>query len=107
MAETYTVHQITVVIRELFEADDRLGDVWVEGEISNFKRHTSGHLYFTLKDDKSELPCVMWRADAGNLNFEPQHGNRVLAHGRITVYEGRGQYQLYCDVMQPAGVGDL
>jgi exodeoxyribonuclease VII large subunit len=107
MTDAYSVHQLTLKIRDLLDADPALQDVWVEGEISNFKRHTSGHLYFTLKDDKSELPCVMWRSQAGYLGFEPRHGDAVLAHGHITVYEARGQYQLYADTLQPAGVGDL
>lgn len=107
MTDTYTVYELTLTIRELFELDPRLQDVWVEGEISNFKRAASGHLYFTLKDDKSELACVMWRSQAAFLPFEPQHGDAVLAHGHVTVYEARGQYQLYCDALQPAGVGEL
>ena len=107
MTDTYTVYELTATIRDLFELDPRLQDVWVEGEISNFKRAASGHLYFTLKDDKSELACVMWRSQAAFLPFEPQHGDAVLAHGRVTVYEARGQYQLYCDAIQPAGVGEL
>lgn len=107
MTDTYTVYELTVTIRDLFELEPRLQDVWVEGEISNFKRAASGHLYFTLKDDKSELACVMWRTQAAWLAFEPQHGDAVLAHGRVTVYEARGQYQLYCDAIQPAGVGEL
>jgi exodeoxyribonuclease VII large subunit len=105
--DTYTVHELTVYIRDLFDMDLRLQDVWVEGEVSNFKRHSSGHLYFTLKDEKSELPSVMWRSAAATLLVEPRHGDRVLAHGRIAVYESRGAYQLYCDMIQPAGVGDL
>ncbi|MBN1966014.1 MAG: exodeoxyribonuclease VII large subunit, partial [Anaerolineae bacterium] len=107
MADTLTVHELTITIRDLLESDLRLQDVWVAGEISNFRRHTSGHLYFTLKDEQSELPCVMWRSQAAFLGFEPQHGGAVLAHGRIAVYEARGQYQLMCDTLQPAGVGDL
>jgi exodeoxyribonuclease VII large subunit len=105
--DTYTVHELTVYIRDLFELDPRLGDVWVQGELSNFKRHSSGHLYFTLKDDKSELACVMWRSQVMYLDFDPQHGDAVLAHGRVAVYEARGQYQLYCDTLQAAGVGEL
>ncbi|NDJ79079.1 MAG: exodeoxyribonuclease VII large subunit [Chloroflexi bacterium] len=105
--ETYTVHQLTVHIRALFEEDPDLQDVWVAGEISNFKRASSGHLYFTLKDEQSELACVMWRSAAAFLPFEPEHGAAVLAHGYVAVYEARGQYQLYCDTIQPAGVGDL
>jgi exodeoxyribonuclease VII large subunit len=107
MTETYTVLQLTTHIRDLLDLDPVLQDVWVEGEISNFTRASSGHLYFTLKDDKSELRCVMWKSQAAWLPFDPQHGDAVLAHGRVSVYEARGQYQLTCDTMQPAGAGDL
>ncbi|MBN1202535.1 MAG: exodeoxyribonuclease VII large subunit [Anaerolineae bacterium] len=107
MTNTYTVYQLTRYISDLFELDPALQDVWVEGEVSNFTRASSGHLYFTLKDDKSELRCVMWRSQAELLPFDPQHGDAILAHGQVTVYEARGQYQLTCDILQPAGVGDL
>lgn len=107
MNEPYSVLELTAYIRELVESDPTLGDVWVEGELSNFTRAASGHLYFTLKDDKSELRCVMWKSQASWLGFDPQHGDAVLAHGRVTVYDARGQYQLMCDALQPAGVGDL
>jgi exodeoxyribonuclease VII large subunit len=107
MAETYTVWQLTSYIRDLFDFDPALQDVWVEGEVSNFTRASSGHLYFTLKDDKSELRCVMWKGQAAWLSFEPQHGDAVIAHGRIAVYEARGQYQMVCETLQAAGLGDL
>jgi exodeoxyribonuclease VII large subunit len=107
MTKTYTVLELTTYIRDLLDLDPALQDVWVEGEISNFTRASSGHLYFTLKDDKSELRCVMWKSQAAWLPFDPQHGDAVLAHGRVSVYEARGQYQLTCDTMQPAGAGDL
>ncbi|WP_119069343.1 exodeoxyribonuclease VII large subunit [Aggregatilinea lenta] len=107
MAEPFTVHQITLYIRDLFDLDLTLQDVWIEGEVSNFKQAASGHLYFTLKDANSELACVMWRSQAAQLSALPRHGDAVLVHGRIAVYEARGQYQLYCDMLQPAGVGEL
>ena len=107
MPEPFSVRQITIYIRDLIDQDPRLGDVWVEGEISNFTRASSGHLYFTLKDEFAELRCVMWRSQAAWLGFEPAHGDKVLAHGQITVYEQRGQYQLACDALQPAGLGEL
>lgn len=107
MPDAFSVHQITIYIRDLIDQDPRLADVWVEGEISNFTRASSGHLYFTLKDDSAELRCVMWRSQAAWLGFEPQHGDAVLAHGQISVYEQRGQYQLMCDTLQPAGLGEL
>ncbi len=107
MTQTYTVFELTATIRDLIDSEPSLHDIWITGEISNFKRHTSGHLYFTLKDDASELPCVMWRSEADRLLFEPRHGDAVLAHGSIGLYEKRGQYQLYCDALQPAGIGEL
>jgi exodeoxyribonuclease VII large subunit len=107
MTETYTVSQLTAHIRGLFDDDSTLQDVWVEGEISRPTRASSGHFYFTLKDDKSELSSVMWNTQVKRLGFEPQHGDAVLAHGYVSVYEPHGKYQLYCDVIQAAGVGDL
>ncbi len=107
MPDALTVREVTLYIRDLLDQDPRLGDVWVRGEISNFTRASSGHLYFTLKDEYAELRCVMWRSQAAWLGFEPAHGDAVLAHGQITVYEQRGQYQLMCDALQPAGLGEL
>ncbi|MEW6577764.1 MAG: exodeoxyribonuclease VII large subunit [Chloroflexota bacterium] len=107
MTQPYTIWQLTSYIRDLFDQDPRLYDVWVEGEISNFTRASSGHLYFTLKDERSELRCVMFRGQAARLAFDPQHGDAVIAHGSVTVYEARGQYQLQCDTLQIAGAGDL
>ncbi len=107
MNRTFSVLQLTTYIRDLFELDTTLQDVWVEGELSRLTRAASGHLYFTLKDAHSEIQCVMWRSRAARLRFVPQHGAHILAHGRVTVYEVRGQYQLVCDTLQEAGVGDL
>src|SRR5690606_27051359 len=107
MPDAFSVHQITIYIRDLIDQDPRLAGVVVEGEVSHFTRASSGHLYFTLKDDSAELRCVMWRSQAAWLGFEPQHGDAVLAHGQISVYEQRGQYQLMCDMLQPAGLGEL
>jgi exodeoxyribonuclease VII large subunit len=81
--------------------------VRLTGEISNFKRHSSGHFYFSLKDESAQLPCVMWAGRNRNLYFLPQDGMQVLVHGQITVYEKRGYYQLDVWQMQPAGVGAL
>lgn len=102
-----TITEITARIREMFEENTDLQNVWVEGEVSNLTRAASGHLYFTLKDERAELRCVMWSSRAARLGFDPQHGDGVIAHGTITVYEPRGQYQLVCDAMQIAGAGDL
>ena len=82
-------------------------DVWVQGEISNFSRPSSGHLYFTLKDSGAALRCVVWRSTALRLRFGMQNGLAVEAHGAISIYERDGQYQLYVDALRPAGEGLL
>jgi len=104
---TWTVSQLTQYIKELLEFDDLLQDVWLRGEVSNFTRATSGHLYFTLKDSEAALSCVMWRSAAARLTWQPEQGAAVLAHGRISLYAARGNYQLYVDELHPAGLGDL
>ena len=102
-----TVSQLTSYLRQLITGDDFLQDLWVEGEISNFTRASSGHLYFTLKDSQSAVRCVMWRNLADRLTFEPREGLAVEAHGGMGVYETSGQVQLYVDTMRPAGEGRL
>lgn len=102
-----TVAQVNHYISELFEGDDLLADVQIRGEISNFKRHTSGHLYFTLKDADSQLRCVMFRGQNLSLKFMPEEGVRVVARGNIGIYEKRGEYQLYVNSMRFDGVGAL
>ncbi len=104
---SYTVGAITAHIRQKLERDPMLQDIWVEGEISNLTRASSGHVYFTLKDADAQLKAVMWKTSAARLRYTPQHGEHVLAHGRISVYEPRGEYQLVADAMQPVGVGNL
>jgi exodeoxyribonuclease VII large subunit len=106
-AGAWTVTELTAYIREMFEIDYRLRDVEVSGEISNFTRARSGHLYFTLKDAGAQLKCVMWKTGAARLRFSPGEGDAVVANGRISVYEASGVYQLYVDRLQPAGRGDL
>ncbi|MFQ6102424.1 MAG: exodeoxyribonuclease VII large subunit [Anaerolineae bacterium] len=106
-SEPYTVSQLTGYIRRLIEDEPTLSDVWVEGEVSNFSRASSGHCYFTLKDAGSQIGCVMWRSIAEVQNYLPAGGELVLAHGRVSVYEAGGRYQLYVDQIQPAGVGNL
>jgi len=103
----WTVSELTRYVRQIFEADYRLQDVEVEGEISDFRLPGSGHAYFTLKDADAQLRCVMWRSDLANQVYLPQHGDRVIARGRMGVYEASGQYQLYCQRILPAGQGDL
>ncbi len=105
--DMWSVADLTGYIREMFEIDFRLQDVEVTGEISNFTRARSGHLYFTLKDEQAQLKCVMWRSSAERLRFRPQEGDAVVAHGRVSVYEASGVYQLYADRLEPAGRGGL
>jgi len=101
-----TVSQITNLVKRAI--DDALPTaIHVVGEISNFKRHSSGHLYFTLKDASSELSCVMWRSAATKLRFAPADGLEVVADGRIEVFERAGRYQLYTRKIEPRGVGAL
>jgi len=106
-AFVFTVRQLTQYLRTLLSQDRTLQDVSVRGELSDCVRHNSGHVYFTLKDDASQLRCVMFRDDAQRLTFVPANGLGVVARGTITVYEARGQYQLVVREMQQAGVGDL
>ena len=103
----WTVGELTGYIRDLLAVDFRLQDVRVEGEISNFTAARSGHLYFTLKDEQSQLKCVMWRSDAERLRFRPSEGDGVVARGRLGVYEATGVYQLYATHLAPLGRGDL
>lgn len=100
-----TVSQLTSEIRELLESG--IGQVQVEGEISNFRRQSSGHLYFTLKDAESQLLAVQFRGDAAQLNFSPEDGQQVVATGRITVYSPRGQYQIRVQKLALRGQGNL
>ncbi len=105
--QALSVTQVNLYIKELMNRDDVLTDVLVKGEISNFKAHSSGHLYLSLKDETGVMRAVMFRGSAGKLKFTPQNGMKVVAHGRVTVYERDGQYQLYIDDMQQEGIGDL
>lgn len=103
-----TVTQVNVFLKSLIEGDGRLQNVLVSGEISNFTAHQrSGHLYFSIKDAKSVLKCVMFASSARLLKFQPRDGMKVIVRGRISVYEPSGQYQLYPVEMYPAGVGAL
>ncbi len=103
----YSVSQVTARVKALLEQDRILQNIWVEGEVSNFTRANSGHLYFTLKDAGAQLACVMWRSQAIYLRYLPRDGDRLEVHGSITVYEAGGKYQLYADFLQPKGRGAL
>lgn len=107
MLNVYSVADLSAYIRQMFETDEGLQDVWVTGEISNMTRASSGHWYFTIKDSQSQLKCAMWRSSAERQSFVPQNGDAVMTHGRVSVYEPRGEYQLYADLIRPVGVGDL
>ncbi|MEE3136127.1 MAG: exodeoxyribonuclease VII large subunit, partial [Candidatus Neomarinimicrobiota bacterium] len=98
-----SVSEITVQIKGQLES--QFQNIWIQGEISNFKHHSSGHMYFTVKDDSAELRCVMFRGYNQMIHFKPENGMEVLLHGKITVYEPRGQYQLMVQNMEPAGIG--
>ena len=100
-----SVSDITRNIRFLLEQN--FSGVWVEGEVSNFKFHTSGHMYFALKDETAQIQCVMFRTENQKLDFELKEGLSVLCFGRISVYPIRGQYQLYIERVEPKGVGAL
>jgi exodeoxyribonuclease VII large subunit len=102
-----TVSEITAYLKELFQIDPVLADIWVRGEASNISRPASGHLYFSLKDIEASLRCVCFKQQARYLSYLPDDGDAVLAHGRIGIYEATGQYQLYIDLIQPDGVGLL
>ncbi|AGX05448.1 exodeoxyribonuclease VII large subunit [Bacillus sp. NRRL B-14911] len=102
-----TVGALTLYIKRKFDHDPHLQEIFVKGEISNFKRHSSGHMYFTLKDEKSRILAVMFSRSARSVKFEPENGMKVLISGEISVYEPSGQYQIYVKQMQPDGVGDL
>ncbi|MEW5958092.1 MAG: exodeoxyribonuclease VII large subunit [Chloroflexota bacterium] len=106
--QVFTVGAVTAYIRQKFEADLTLQDLWLEGEISNWKQAASGHIYFTLKDAAASMRCVIWRSQAGRLIYKPRRdGEAVLAHGRISVYEAGGNYQFYVDDLEPVGQGAL
>jgi exodeoxyribonuclease VII large subunit len=100
-----TVSDITRQIKQSLETS--FPRIWIQGEISNFKQHTSGHLYFTLKDEGAQISGVMWRSRVANLTIVPEDGMKVIARGSITVYPPRGNYQIDCDQIQPIGIGEL
>lgn len=107
MDKYLSVTAITKYIKYKFDQDPHLLNVFIKGEISNFKRHSSGHLYFALKDDKGVLSAMMFKSSANQLSFNPKEGDQVLVEGRIGVYESRGAYQIYVQSMQLDGVGLL
>ena len=101
----YSITELTRELKQILEG--AFPKIWVEGEISNYVKHSSGHRYFTLKDQNAQLRCVMWRWMGSHLIFEPQDGLKVRASGQVTIYEKSGQYQLIVTSIQPAGIGEL
>ncbi|MGE5263353.1 MAG: exodeoxyribonuclease VII large subunit, partial [Acidobacteriota bacterium] len=106
-AATLTVAQLARRIKDVVEEDEVLGDVWVLGEVSNFTQANSGHVYFTLKDREAAIRCVMWRSAAARVPKMPNSGDAVEVHGRVSMYETRGDVQLYVDEIKLAGAGAL
>ena len=103
----FSVHQINEYVRNLLNRDPILQEIWVRGEISNLKIHTSGHIYFTLKDQNSRIRCVLFRQYKKDLQFLPADGMKVLVKGQISLYSRDGQYQIYVLDMEKDGIGDL
>jgi len=101
----YTVSRLTTEVKNLLEQN--IPEIWIEGEISNFRRPSSGHLYFTLKDSQSQVKAVMYRSSASKVPFKVEDGMKVLALCKVTVYERAGQYQIMVNIMEPRGVGAL
>lgn len=107
MMNSYTVGELTEHIRQMFQENYWLQDVTVRGEISNLRKASSGHWYFTLKDDQAQLRCAMWRSSVNAQRYVPEDGAKIEAHGYIDLYAQRGEYQLIADFMRPLGMGDL
>ena len=102
-----SVSELNNYIKDKIEADEMLNNVLIKGEISNFKNHYSGHLYFTLKDEKSLIKCVMFKTYTSHLEFMPKDGMKVMVLGRVGVFERDGVYQVYVTAMKQDGLGDL
>lgn len=103
----FSVLQLNEYIKDLLESEPQLAAVTVKGEISNFIHHRSGHMYFTLKDEDSQIKAVMFRGANMRLTFRPENGQKVVVMGQVSVYPAGGQYQLYVGAMRPDGIGDL
>ena len=103
----YSITALNRAIKNMFDSKPELNKVYIKGEISNFKHHTRGHLYFTLKDENSRIAAVMFGSYASKLNFEPEDGMKVLVSGRVTVFEANGGYQIYVEEMAVDGIGNL
>ena len=102
-----SVTELNMYVKQRVAEDEYLNSVFVKGEISNFKHHYTGHMYFTLKDENSLIKCVMFKTSTATLNFVPKDGMKVLVLGSVGVYERDGVYQIYCKAMQEDGMGNL
>lgn len=102
-----TIGEFTSYLKLMFDNSTKMRNVYLKGEISNFKRHPTGHLYFSLKDEKSKINAIMFARDTFNLKFNPTDGTKVLVHGRVSIYEQAGNYQIYVDEMEEDGIGNL
>lgn len=107
MGKIYTVSDINKYIKMIFDKDVYLNNITIQGEITNFKAHYTGHLYFTLKDDTSTIKCIMFKSFASLIKFKPSDGMKVVITGQVSVFERDGAYQIYCRTMTPEGLGEL
>lgn len=107
MKPILSVSELTRIIKNMFDSNEILGQVYVRGEISNFKHHISGHMYFTLKDQSSQLKCVMFKNNNRLLPFTPENGMKVILFGYVSIYIRGGKYQLYVEDIEPDGIGSL
>ena len=105
--EYLTVSQVNAYINRMLKGDVNLKNIYIKGEISNYKTYPSGHSYFTLKDEKSQIPAVMFKGRKVNLKFKPENGMKVIVKGKIEVYEKDGKYQLYASRITEDGIGNL
>lgn len=105
--EPITVSQLNSYVKNKIAGDEFLNNIYIKGEISNYKHHYTGHLYFTLKDEKSLIKCIMFKTYTSHLNFEPKDGMKVRILGTVSVFERDGVYQIYCKAMQEDGLGSL
>ena len=103
----FGVAEVNQLVKLLLDNEPMLKNIYVRGELSNYKMYPSGHHYFTLKDPEGALRCVMFRGQASRLRFRPENGMKVIAAGRVSVFPRDGAYQLYCDALTPEGAGDL
>ncbi|MFN7251140.1 MAG: exodeoxyribonuclease VII large subunit [Anaerobacillus sp.] len=105
--QIFTISALNKYIKRTFDNDEILQNIWIKGEISNFKKHSRGHMYFTIKDDHSKIQAVMFAGNNRFLKFIPEDGMNIIVRGNVTIYEATGQYQIYVNEMQPDGVGNL